>query len=97
MKQLSIRLLAPFSTMHAVVGPVVQFTSKKVNHVVTLPQRVKGQWRLYQNYCPECNSLAPKEHCCDVCNSDTRAFFHWNDEIRNDWWTKYAQKNGIAI
>ncbi|RYZ25020.1 MAG: hypothetical protein EOO10_19355 [Chitinophagaceae bacterium] len=94
MKQLSVRLLAPFAS----VPDVIQFTAKKVNQVATLPQRIKGQWRLYLNYCPECNSVASKAHCnCEVCNSDTRSFFHWNDTIKNEWWKKYAEKHGIAI
>jgi hypothetical protein len=96
MKQLSVRLLAPFCFVQASVNNVFQLTSKKVNLVLTLPQRVKGQWRLYLNYCPECNSTAPTKHCCEVCNSDTRAFFHWNDEIKNTWWKKYADKHKLA-
>jgi recombinational DNA repair protein RecR len=97
MKHLSIRPSAQTHTAPALASALVQFTAKKMNKVITLPQRVKGQWRLYLNYCPECNSCAPKTKCCDVCNSDTRAFFHWTDDIRNSWWKKYAEKHRIAI
>ncbi|HEY0040290.1 MAG TPA: hypothetical protein VGB71_06480 [Flavisolibacter sp.] len=97
MKQLSIRLLAPFHTVQVIAGTVLQFVVRKLNLLFTLPYRLIGQWRLYLNYCPECNSVAPKTRCCDVCQSDTRAFFHWSDEIRKDWWKKYAKKHRIAM
>jgi hypothetical protein len=97
MKQLSIRILAPFSSIHTLLGTILQFTIKKLNQVVTMPQRIKGQWRLYLNYCPECNSVAPTKHSCDVCDSDTRAFFHWNDDVKKAWWEKYAEKHQIIL
>ena len=97
MKQLSIRLLAPFNTASTLVSAVTQFSARKINHVTTMPQRLVGKWRLYLNYCPECNSCAPKLHGCEVCNSDTKAFFDWNEEIKKAWWKKYAEKHHIAM
>lgn len=59
-------------------------------------QLAKGKWRLYWNYCPECNSYAPKIKSCDVCNCDTKAYYHWNDEIKQTWWQKYLDKHDFS-
>jgi len=96
MKHQSIRLNAPSHSVLRIGSRVLQFVSGKVNFVVTMPQRLVGKWRLYLNYCPECNSCAPTKQRCEVCDSDTRAFFHWNEDIKQAWWKKYAQKHRIA-
>ncbi|HYO21571.1 MAG TPA: hypothetical protein VER36_04130 [Flavisolibacter sp.] len=62
-----------------------------------MPQRLIGKWRLYLNYCPECNSCAPKMHHCEVCNSDTKAYFDWTKDVEKAWWRKYAEKHHIAL
>ena len=65
--------------------------------MVTMPERLVGKWRLYLNYCPECNSCAPQMHNCDVCQSDTKSYFNWNQEIEQTWWKRYAEKHHIAL
>lgn len=52
-----------------------------------------GKWRLYWNYCPECNSNAPKLHHCDVCNADTKSLFNWSKEVEARWWNKFIEKH----
>ena len=96
MKQLSIRLLAPLAIAQTLFMRATHFSARKVNQVVTMPHRLIGKWRLYLNYCPECNSVAPKLHQCDVCNANTKAYFHWNDDIKKAWWKKYADKHHIT-
>ena len=58
---------------------------------------LRGKWRMYWNYCPECNSFAPKVHHCDVCHNNTKAYFAWNKEVENEWWMKYTNKHGIGF
>ena len=96
MKQLSLRLLAYSGTEQTIISRIVHFAGRKINHVITTPQRLIGKWRLYMNYCPECNSCAPKIHHCEVCNANTKAYFSWNDDIKKAWWKKYAEKHHIA-
>ncbi|HUC80744.1 MAG TPA: hypothetical protein VMR70_07485 [Flavisolibacter sp.] len=97
MKQLSLRLFAPRGSFSLLTGRILAFTAKKVNNVTTFPQRLVGRWRLYLNYCPECNSCAPKLHQCDVCHADTKAYFDWNKDVERKWWTKYAEKHHIIL
>ncbi|GAA4739079.1 hypothetical protein [Flavisolibacter ginsenosidimutans] len=96
MKQLSIRLIAPFFSLYSVALRLVYFTSRSANRAITTPQRLVGKWRLYLNYCPECNSCAPKLHHCDVCKADTKSYFAWNKEVEKTWWKRYAEKHHIA-
>lgn len=58
--------------------------------------RLVGKWRLYWNYCPECNSCAPKMQGCAVCNADTKSYFVWNKEVEQTWWRRYADKHNFA-
>ena len=56
-----------------------------------------GKWRLYWNFCPECNSFAPKVQCCDVCQGDMHSTFHWSKEVERMWWQRFALKHGLPI
>ncbi|HEX8315748.1 MAG TPA: hypothetical protein VF609_12180 [Flavisolibacter sp.] len=97
MKQLSLRLQAPQSSAPSLAVRLIQFSTKKMNQAITMPQRLVGKWRLYLNYCPECNSCAPKMHHCEVCHANTKAYFDWNKDIEKTWWKKYAEKHHIAL
>lgn len=55
-----------------------------------------GRWRLYWNCCPECNSFSPRIHSCDVCHSNTKAYFHWSKDIEQQWWLAYQSKHGMV-
>jgi hypothetical protein len=88
MKQLSIRLLAPVS-----IASTLLF--RKSLQLIAMPQIAKAKWRLYWNFCPECKSLAPKIHQCEVCQADTKSHFYWNKEVEKTWWKRYAQKHNI--
>lgn len=69
----------------------------QTNDALAAPfKRLIGKWRLYWNYCPECNSCAPKMHQCKVCNADTKSYFVWNKEIAQKWWRKYAEEHNFA-
>ena len=96
MKQLATLVLSPVSDNH-LLSRIKQFSAQKILLFLTLPQRLVGKWRLYLNYCPECNSCAPKIHHCDVCNADTKSYFSWSKEVKQNWWTKYAKKHHIAV
>lgn len=95
MKQQSVRLFAPFHSASLFLARLVHFSARKAAALSTLPQFVVGKWRLYLNYCPECNSCAPRLHQCDVCKADTKAYFSWNREIEKAWWKRYANKHHI--
>ncbi|HVF81421.1 MAG TPA: hypothetical protein VM884_05790 [Flavisolibacter sp.] len=73
-----------------------QFSSGLIAFL-SVPQRLVGKWRLYWNYCPECNSCAPKLHHCEVCNADTKSHYNWSKEVEQTWWRRYAKKHDIAI
>ncbi|HZH64774.1 MAG TPA: hypothetical protein VEY10_07750 [Flavisolibacter sp.] len=64
---------------------------------LSVPQRMIGKWRLYLNYCPECNSCAPKLHHCEVCNADTKSHYNWSKEVEQTWWKRYSEKHHIAM
>lgn len=97
MKQLAIQSPASVAHTPSVLGRVLYFASRKVNLIATLPQRLLGKWRLYLNYCPECNSLCGHtKHQCEVCHGDTKSYFAWNKEIEKTWWKRYATKHRFA-
>lgn len=93
MKQLTIQSSASVGHTTSLLNRVLSFASRSTNLVITLPQRLIGRWRLYLNYCPECNSLCTKEHDCEVCHGDTKSYFVWNKEIERTWWKRYAAKH----
>lgn len=75
---------------------LIHFSARRFNQVFTAPLRLLGKWRLFLNYCPECNSCAPKLHQCEVCGADTKAHFAWNEEVEKTWWKRYAEKHRFA-
>ncbi len=40
--------------------------------------RIRGRFRLFWGFCPECNSDAPKLYECPVCD--------WNRTHKSHWW-----------
>lgn len=92
MKQLSVRFAAPAATA-SLASRVLATVVRRANRA---PQVLLAKWRLYLNYCPECNSCAPELHRCDVCQADTKAHFAWNKDVEQTWWKRYAAKHSIA-
>jgi hypothetical protein len=97
MKQLQTILASPFVHAPATVQPNKINILKRINFMSSPLQRIIGKWRLYLNYCPECNSCAPKIHHCEVCNADTKSHFNWSKEVEKTWWNKYVKKHHIAM
>jgi hypothetical protein len=97
MKHLSIQISAPVASISSLVNRLIQFSGRTLTQVITTPQRMVGKWRLLFNYCPECNSCAPKLHKCDVCQADTKSYFSWNKEIERTWWKRFAEKHKLAV
>lgn len=96
MKQLTIRPTASVASTPSIIARMIHFASRKTNVFVTLPHRLVGKWRLYLNYCPECNSIGHKSHHCDVCQGDTKAYFAWSKEVEQTWWQRYAAKHRLV-